>query len=176
MLEALKIWRIHPRELASDLQRFYHLRIADWHRGMLSSFEVLELFGVTITEPEMRVVKAWVFESGRRMLTDFPVPVDEEPTRTIRVDFAPEDGVLALALRGGERPEWKQMLAQSANELAVLRASQVQGADSDEYGARLFLPIWREQELITEQVALQELRDHPDEPGDMSSMWRQQEV
>jgi hypothetical protein len=37
------MWRQYPGELASDLSQFHRIRIADWHRGKLSSYELLEL-------------------------------------------------------------------------------------------------------------------------------------
>lgn len=43
MLQALYVWRQFPREIASDLSRFHHRRIAEWHAGTMSSFELLEL-------------------------------------------------------------------------------------------------------------------------------------
>src|SRR5262245_35368973 len=96
--EAQMVWRLFPRQMASDLQRFFHRRIAEWHSGEMSSFELLELFGASVVDD----LKA--------------------KTRTIRIEFAPEDGEIANALRGGDRPEWQQMLAQAANEIQVLRA------------------------------------------------------
>jgi hypothetical protein len=142
-----------PRHIASDLSRFHRRRIAEWHRGALSSFELLELFGVYTS-----------YNAAER-------------TRTIRVEFVPEDGALAAALLRGERPEWKQMLAQVASTTAVIRAKVVPNADSDEYGERLFLPVWRERELFEEhqerQREVTQVREQA--PGDgMSAMWTQQ--
>lgn len=37
------MWRQFPREIASDLSRFHHRRIAEWHGGTMSSYELLEL-------------------------------------------------------------------------------------------------------------------------------------
>lgn len=37
------VWRQFPRQIASDLSRFHHRRIAEWHRGDMSSYELLEL-------------------------------------------------------------------------------------------------------------------------------------
>lgn len=42
-MEAQAIWRLYPRQIASDLSRFHHRRIADWHQGTMSSYELLEL-------------------------------------------------------------------------------------------------------------------------------------
>ena len=42
-MEALWIWRQFPGQIASDLSQFHHRRIAEWHRGEMSSFELLEL-------------------------------------------------------------------------------------------------------------------------------------
>lgn len=44
MLEAIKLWRLFPSQIASDLRRYYpgcHIR--DWHQGAMSSRELLEL-------------------------------------------------------------------------------------------------------------------------------------
>ena len=43
MIEALWLWRQFPRQIASDLARFYHRRIAEWHHGTMRSGEFLEL-------------------------------------------------------------------------------------------------------------------------------------
>lgn len=110
VVEALAVWRRYPRQIAADLSRYHHRRIADWHRGVMSSYELLEL-----------------------------------------LEFMPEEGALAKAIRGGERPDWQQMLAQIANETAVLRASQVQGVDSSDYGSRLWLSLAKIREQI-EQI------------------------
>jgi len=40
---ALWIWRQFPRQIASDLSRYHHRRIAEWHDGTMSSYELLEL-------------------------------------------------------------------------------------------------------------------------------------
>jgi len=42
-MEALWIWRQFPRQIASDLSQYHHRRIAEWHDGTLSSYELLEL-------------------------------------------------------------------------------------------------------------------------------------
>lgn len=42
-MEALWVWRQFPRQIASDLSRFHRRRIAEWHRGDMSSYELLEL-------------------------------------------------------------------------------------------------------------------------------------
>lgn len=122
----------------------------------MSSFELLELFGVSI--------------------------IDDSDTKTvtIRVDFAPDDGALASALRGGDRPEWQQMAAQSANELAVLRAAYVPDAQSSEYGSRLFFPIPKMREFAAENDRMlaeqQRLRDEGlDDVAGMAAMWTAKE-
>lgn len=43
MLSALWLWRQFPRQIASDLSQFHHRRIAEWHSGLMSSYELLEL-------------------------------------------------------------------------------------------------------------------------------------
>lgn len=42
-MEALWIWSQFPREIASDLSQYHHRRIAEWHSGDMSSYELLEL-------------------------------------------------------------------------------------------------------------------------------------
>ena len=65
----------------------------------MSSFELLELFGVSVEDdPKTR-------------------------TRTFRVDFAPEDGALAKAMRGGQWSQAELVRAETFNEIARLRAS-----------------------------------------------------
>lgn len=88
-----------PRQIASDLRRFFGVRIADWHDGSMSSYELLELFGVSFVDDE------------------------ESRTRSIKVDFAPEDGAVAKALRGGAWSEAELIRAETFNEIARLRAS-----------------------------------------------------
>lgn len=44
MLEAIKLWRLFPSQIASDLQIHCHGRhIREWHQGEMSSRELLEL-------------------------------------------------------------------------------------------------------------------------------------
>ena len=43
VMEAVILWSRAPSELAADLSRYHQRRIADWHSGELSSFEMLEL-------------------------------------------------------------------------------------------------------------------------------------
>lgn len=145
----------------------------------MSSFELLELFGVEIIEPkgELRSVRVHGDPPGYlRVQRIFP----DDAYRTIRVDFAPEDGELARVLRGGERPGWQEMLRQTANETAILRASQVEGDKSDEIGTRLFYPIAREREFAveSEQRRAEEIRFRSEDSGDfgMASMWTLEEV
>lgn len=117
----------------------------------MSSFKLLELLGATVTDDA------------------------EKKTRTIRIDFAPDDGALANALRGGERSEWKQMLAQSANIAILLRQYHAPDADSDYYGERWFLPAAQLRELEAEQQEREEAlrRNKSEEPesGGLYAMW-----
>lgn len=118
----------------------------------MSSYELLELFGVTVAEDP------------------------DTKTRTIRVDFAPDDGALATELRGGELPEWQQMVRQSANTLAVLRAAQVPGAAADEYGERLFFPLSKLLEIEDEEQRRAAEEKRLREAGvddEMAAMWSQ---
>lgn len=144
----------------------------------MSSFELLELFGVTIIEPEgqLRSVRIHGDIPGRlRTIRIYP----DDAATFVRVEFAPEDGALAEALRGGGRPEWKDAVCQSANELSVLRVIQAPEAKADEYGARLFLPVDRQRELAAEDEHLRaeqlRLRREGSDDG-MAAMWTQKEV
>lgn len=118
----------------------------------MSSFELMELFGATVIDDA------------------------EAKTRTIRIDFAPEDGALAMALRDGKRPEWKQMLAQSANIAVLLRQYHAPDADTEVYGEQFFLPTDRLRELEAEQQEREEeLRRNQSEepePGGLYAMWQ----
>ncbi|MEE3066565.1 MAG: hypothetical protein VYA67_21930 [Actinomycetota bacterium] len=120
----------------------------------MSSFELLELFGVRIIDDA------------------------DEKVRNIHVDFPPEDGAVALAIRDGEGPEWQQAVRQTASDLTVMRATYAPGAAADEYGARLFFPIDRLREFEAEQKRIRaevnKIRDEgPDES--MSAMWQLKE-
>src|ERR1700758_1497715 len=42
-MEAQTIWSMYPGQIAADLRRYYNVRIADWHQGHMSSYEMLEL-------------------------------------------------------------------------------------------------------------------------------------
>src|SRR5512139_1333868 len=118
VMEAQAIWVRWPRQIASDLSRFHHRRIADWHQGVMSSYELLEL-----------------------------------------LEYPPEDGALARAIRDGERSEWQQMLAQVANEVAVLRAGQVQSVDGDEYGSMLWFSAAKLREMADRAEAVEDARE-----------------
>lgn len=65
----------------------------------MSSYELLELFGVSFVDDE------------------------ETRIRSIRVDFAPDDSALARSMRGGAWSEAELIRAETFNEIARLRAS-----------------------------------------------------
>ena len=82
-------------EMASDLSRYHHRRIADWHQGSLSSRELIdELFGI-VTE----TIKGEEYLVG--------------------ADFLPEDSAFNTALRGGDWTEDQYRQARIAATLAV---------------------------------------------------------
>lgn len=147
------MWRLFPRQIASDLRRFFGIRIADWHQGRMSSHELLELFGARVVDD----IKA--------------------RTRTVHIDFAPENGAVAKAMRGGERPELEQMVAQAANEMAVIRTAFVPNADTDQYDSRIFLSASRQREYQEEQRRIHEerqrIRDEGPDGDSMAAMWHQ---
>ena len=96
----------------------------------MSSFELLELFGVSIEDdPQSR-------------------------ERTIRIEWPPDDGAVDKAMRDGERSERDQMLAQIANISAMFRSAKFPKADTDEYGERLFFPASKIREFIDTQRAI----------------------
>jgi len=97
VMEALAFWRMHPRQIASDLRRFFHADIEDWHRGCLSSHKLLEWFGVDVE---------YDHDAG---------------TRTIRVECAPEGGAVDVAIREGGFSRIEHMIAETFNELARVR-------------------------------------------------------
>ena len=197
-MQAQAFWRTHPRQIASDLARFFVSapHIKHWHRGtrdeygdlIFSSYDLLELFGVTIAEPEMVTVTAYPWDDTEQARierrVEVPIdpddrrrllPVDCRPERTVRIDFVPEDGALATALRGGERAEWKQMLAQTANISAIFRSAKFPNADTSEYGERLFFPMERLREFAEQerlrQAALRGVDD--DEPDGLFALWNE---
>ena len=145
------VWRRWPRQIASDLARFFHRRIADWHQGLMK---------------QLRAAGA-----VRHLHRGKP----EEKVRTIRVDFAPEDGALAAPARRGA----SRVAADGASvgqHLAVLRAAQVPGAHADEYGERLFFPCWPLVEIDEEEQRRQAEEKRMRESGaddSMASMWTQ---
>lgn len=112
----------------------------------MPSHELLELFGVRVVEDV------------------------ETMTRTLYVDLAPDGGGVAKAMRGGERGETEQMMAQCANELSVLRAGLVPNAQADQYGSRLFLTMARMREYAEER---REERNVHYEPGGLYSLWQE---
>lgn len=121
--------------------------------------------------------------SSRELLELFGVTVDDDPkakVRTITIDWPPEDGAVALAMRGGERPEWQQMTAQIANESSVLRATYAQGATAEDYAARLWLSRAMERahadELDRIRAEVEQMHDDDGGNDSMSSMWHQKEV
>ncbi|AEN79876.1 tail assembly chaperone [Mycobacterium phage PhancyPhin] len=131
VMQAFAFWRMAPRQIASDLRRFFpgcHIR--DWHQGRMSSYELLELFGVTVAEDE------------------------ETETRTIVVEWPPESGAVAAVVRDGDRPEWQKMLAQVANISALFRSAHLPKADTEAYGEQLFFPISKTREFIETQQAV----------------------
>lgn len=122
----------------------------------MSSYELLELFGARIDDDATTM------------------------TRTIHIDFAPEDGAVARAMRGGEATELTQVCRQTANEMAVLRAGYVPNADASQYGSHFFLPLAKRQEIEAEHEAAraerERMRDEVPEGGGMAAMWQQKEV
>lgn len=115
-MQALTFWKNLPRQIASDLRRFFpgcHIR--DWHQGRMSSFELMELFGVVIEDD----------------------PEREE--RTIRVEYAPENGAVDKALRDNGYSLLEQMVAQTHNELVRFRRDWRMRYGAKDYEPFLFV-------------------------------------
>lgn len=93
---------------------------------------------------------------------------DDETKLRIQIDFAPEDGMLARVLRGGERSEQVQILAQIANEAAILRAAKVPDVDSSEYGSKMWFPIKKEREYFEEH---QDRIRRMQQSGGLQALW-----
>lgn len=119
----------------------------------MSSYKLLELFGARVVDNPAKKV------------------------RTIHMDFAPDNGAVAKAMRDGEGSELEQAVRQIANEAAVLRAAYVPNADASQYGSGFFLPpaIARQNRAERERVQAEREAIQDDEPGGMSAMWTQRE-
>lgn len=118
--------------------------------------------------------------SSYKLLEMFGARIVDDPAakaRIIHMDFAPEDGAVAKAMRDGEGTELVQATRQIANETAVLRAAYVPNADASQYGSGFFLPlaIARQNRAERERVQAERERIHDDEPGGMAAMWTQRE-
>ena len=140
------------RQIASDLQRFFRRRIADWHQG---PHEQLRAAGTVRHLHRRRPRREGPHDPGR---------LRPRARRAGRRD----------ARR--ELPEWQQMLRQSTNTLAVLRAAQVPGAQADEYGERLFFPLAKIAEIDAEEQRRQAEEKRMRESGaddSMAAMWTQ---
>jgi hypothetical protein len=74
-------------------------------------------------------------------------------------DFMPGDGAFKTARRGGDPCERDEAILQTANEVAVLRAGMVPGADSDDYGSHLFIPASKLRAMADAAAASEEARD-----------------
>ncbi len=126
MKQAQAFWRMCPRQIASDLRRFFRCHVRDWHRGDLSSYELLELFGASIVDdPHTGRVHpdtvVYVWSKGqltRRLYASFC-----DGTRTIKVEVPPEGGAGDQAVREGGYTRLEHLVAESHNELARFRAS-----------------------------------------------------
>ena len=129
--EAQEIWRRMPRQIASDLRRFFGLNIRDWHRGtteggelVLSSYELLELFGAHIDDkpdtgdvhPDAVVVVREAGVVSRRRYGDLAT----EGTREIHVDFPPVNGAVDLAVREGGFNRMESIVSDTHNQLSWL--------------------------------------------------------
>jgi hypothetical protein len=59
--DALAVWIWYGRELEADLQRYYHVNIADWLHGDMSSRRLLTLIDGL---PEESLFKTWALRGG----------------------------------------------------------------------------------------------------------------
>lgn len=113
----------------------------------MSSYELMELTGISVFD---------VIE---------PVDAEDPESQLKRVrvvqlaDWVPDDSAVLRTMRGGERPEWQEMLAQVANESAVLRAVKAPKVDSEEYGSHIWLSIRKIDEIAELQSEVMEARE-----------------
>lgn len=119
----------------------------------MSSYKLLELFGARVVDNPAKKV------------------------RTIHMDFAPDNGAVAKAMRDGEGSELEQAVRQIANETAVLRAAYVPNADASQYGSGFFLPpaIARQNKVEQERIRAERERIQSEPGSGMSAMWTQRE-
>lgn len=99
----------------------------------MSSFELLELFGVTIEE-------------------------DDDGERTIKVDWAPENGAVDKAVREGGYTLLEQMAAETHNEVARLRLWYHVGHGGDKYEPFEFVDPRIERARAEHEAELAELQ------------------
>lgn len=118
----------------------------------MSSYEMMELTGITVFD----VIVPPPDEED----DDPDAPPTPSSVTLIQIDdWVRDDSAVLRSMRGGERPEWQEMLAQVANETAVLRAVQAPKVDSDEYGSRIWLGNRKVDELIEAQSEVMEARE-----------------
>lgn len=126
-----------PRQIASDLRRFFHTHIRDWHQGDLSSRELLELFGASIkATPDTGDVdpECWVLvrKTGQLLWCRYG-DLALKGTREIVIDWAPENGAVDRTVREGGYNRVESMIAGTYNELAWLRTHFVVANGGKDY-------------------------------------------
>lgn len=114
----------------------------------MSSYELLELFGVEYVD---------VVEDG--------------DTRTlIELEYAPEDGAVARAMRGGDWPEWVQILAEIHKEEAVYHAAKY-STPKKKHQATVFLSPVERRKRQEEAVADAQERQESESDFDAQMGW-----
>jgi hypothetical protein len=74
-------------------------------------------------------------------------------------EYMDDDGRLKTAQRQGNASEHRQAIFQTANETAVLRAGMVPNTNSEDWGARLFIPAYKQREMEAGMEENAEARD-----------------
>lgn len=110
MWEAIAIWRLFPRQIRSGLSLYHHRSIGEWHRGEMSSAELLELLDEL---PETSKFK----EASERTLR--VLEYDGQLVLTPALGDPPEDAVVVA-----EFVDWthdRKILARNTKEIVALR-------------------------------------------------------
>jgi hypothetical protein len=123
------VWVLYAGEIASDLSQYHHRRIADWHTGSMSSFELLELL-------------EFMPDAGRfKTALRGGEPSDDQWAWR---QAANEAAVLRLGmLPGSEASEWGSRLFMPAS---YGREAEQNEADSEEIRGDLFAMIEQRQD------------------------------
>lgn len=120
-MKALWVWKQFPRQIASDLSRYHHRRIAEWHSGVMSSYEMLEL--LEFMEPK------GAFKTAVR---DYEYSEEDQVWRYIATELAKLRATMH-AVHGGERYVPKVYMT-----LAEMRENMVEAEQAEERREEIF--------------------------------------